>query len=769
MRTSLSSLPLSLLLLATGCGRSPSYYLNKGNQLVAQSKYADAELNFRKAILRDASFGEAYYQLGLAELKLGKGGDAYRALGSAAKLLPARDDVKIKLADLSLAIYQADRRHPQAPYDQAVSISDQLLAKNPQSYDGLRIKGNLSAAAEDRKDAEEFYRQANAVKPMQPEIILGWTQALFQDGRIQEAGDLAQGFLAQNKSYGPIYEVLYRQRLRSKDLAGAEQILRAKHANLPADAGTILELASLYAGTGRQAEMKAALQQMLDNPKSFPQASLEAGDFYRGLRRWDDARQVYEAGAQASSGKGDKAQRIVYLKRIAGLWDVQGRGDEARRVADEILKEQPGDLDATTLEAAWLISTGKPEDTAKALSLVQPLVTKNPENAALHFTLGRSLVAKGEASAARTEFLAAAQKNRNFIEPRLALAEMGERQGDYRTVLRYANEILALNSNLRRVRVLRAVSLIHTGNDSEGRKELAALEESNPQDREVQLQLAALALRDKNFQQAEKHFRQLTTEDRGDLRPLTGLTATLAAEGQIERAVALLQAEVQKAPNNGELRYLLASTAVAAAKFDLGIQEFQHLAAISSQPAALYVALGNAYRLKGDTASALSSFEKAASLTPKDPLPVVSEAEVLIVSGRGREALEKYRTALQLAPNEAVLLNNVAFLLADTGGSLDEALRYARRARELDAKQPRFSDTLGWIYLKQNLSDSALQVFRALTQSNPDNPTFHYHLGMAFLQKGDKNRAKAELQTALAKKPSPDVRRNVEAALAKLG
>jgi Tfp pilus assembly protein PilF len=149
--------------------------------------------------------------------------------------------------------------------------------------------------------------------------------------------------------------------------------------------------------------------------------------------------------------------------------------------------------------------------------------------------------------------------------------------------------------------------------------------------------------------------------------------------------------------------------------------------------------------------------------------PVVAEAELFSLKGQTSEALAKYQGVLKLVPNNAVIMNNVAFLLADTGGSLDEALKLARRALQMDSKQPRYSDTLGWIYLKQNLNDSALQVFRGLTQSNPDNPTFHYHLAMALLQKGDKATAKTELQNALSKKPSTEVRHSVEAALAKLG
>jgi len=62
-----------------------------------------------------------------------------------------------------------------------------------------------------------------------------------------------------------------------------------------------------------------------------------------------------------------------------------------------------------------------------------------------------------------------------------------------------------------------------------------------------------------------------------------------------------------------------------------------------------------------------------------------------------------------------------------------------------------------------------VQVFRGLTREHQENPTFHYHLGLALIQKGDRATAKAELNTALSQKPSPKVRGDIQAALAKIG
>ena len=57
-------------------------------------------------------------------------------------------------------------------------------------------------------------------------------------------------------------------------------------------------------------------------------------------------------------------------------------------------------------------------------------------------------------------------------------------------------------------------------------------------------------------------------------------------------------------------------------------------------------------------------------------------------------------------------------------------------------EHPEVNDTLGWIYMKKNLTDKAIDTFRTLVVKAPQNPTYHYHYAMALLQKGDRETRK---------------------------
>jgi tetratricopeptide (TPR) repeat protein len=752
------------MLLEGACSRSPSYYLDKGDKLYAKAAYADAALNYRKAIQKDGSFGPAYYQLGLSELRLGKTSDAYQALSRAADLLPNREDVKLTLGGLAIAAYVADRRRPEVLRKKVDTIADQLLAKNAKSYDGLRFKGHLAAAGQNVVEAEDYYRRANEVKPLQSEVVMAWTQVMLGDGHVQQGEDLASQFIEKNKTYLPIYDLLFRYYLQSNRPADAEKILKTRGANNPNDPAAVLELAAFYATRSRENDMQAALRRMLDDPKTFPQAHLQVGDLYLRLQRWDEALQQYNDGAQANP-----KDKVVYLKRVADVWLAQGKGEQANQVVDDILAQKPGDEAAKGVRASLLLTKPTPENVGKAVTLFQGLVDKNPEDAVWRFNLGRALAAKGDAEKAKVELQEAVKLRRDFIPPRLILADLSQAKRDYRTTLQYCNEILALNPRIPRVRLLHAVSLMYTGDQAQGRQELRGLEKEFPQDPEVQLELGAVELNDDKLPAAEERFRKLIAGGKGGLQATSGLVRSLMAENRADAALSLLQEDVKKAPQSSQLRLLLAATEMQAGKYDLATAEYQRLAADAPNSPQVYVALGNAYRHREDYANAVVSFRKAATLAPNDIVPQALLGECLLLSGQKSQALDVYRRALQLKPDEAGLMNATAYLMAETGGNLDEALKLAQKAVALNGQQPNFSDTLGWIYFKKDMNDSAMQVFRALTSKNPDNATFHYHFGMALLKKGDRKTAESELKDALSKKPSGDIRHDIETALAKIG
>lgn len=101
-----------------------------------------------------------------------------------------------------------------------------------------------------------------------------------------------------------------------------------------------------------------------------------------------------------------------------------------------------------------------------------------------------------------------------------------------------------------------------------------------------------------------------------------------------------------------------------------------------------------------------------------------AEAALLLAAshdalGNAQEALRFYRAALEFSPNEPTALNNYAYLLINSGGSAEEALRAAQQAVGLAtqwnlpaAYRASFLDTLGVIHLKMEQFEAAEKTFR---------------------------------------------------------
>jgi tetratricopeptide (TPR) repeat protein len=737
------------VLCEAGCSTARDR-LEHGDRFFQAGKYEDAEIQYRKALQKNPNLGEAYYGIGLVKIEQHKGAEAYQPLFRAVQLMPDSDDAKRKLADVTFALYALAPHRPKAAYDQVDSLADQLLAKNQNSIDGLRLKGSLRLLDRNPKAAIVLFEKANQVEPMRPDVVEGLVQALFQDSRVADAERLALQMIQKDKTSGSTYDILYRQYVSTSRPADAENILKTKIANNPTEAAYLLQLARHYASARNSAEMNSTLQRLLNNPKGLSEVRLQVGDFYGSIGQWDQALQQFEEGA-----RGNPKEKLIYQKRMTDALLALRKNTEAAQIVDLILKEQPKDGDARRVRAKLLLETYGPENVAKAVAELQALVNDQPNDVRVRFILGRAYLAQPNLEAARGEFQQVVRLRNDDLPSRLALTVISLSQRKPAEALKYADEILSRDPENDAAKLLRAAAMTGAGYYGAARAELARLLRQNPKSQDVQFQLGMLAIAEKKFSEAEGIFRKLYQPGQGDPRPAEGLVETYSAQNQFETALQLLQEDLKKSPDSLPLRRLLAITAMRARKYDLAIAEFRRLLEKVPKSGELHLQLGEAYHLKGDLGNAINVAEQAHKLAPNDPEPIMFLGAMLETAGRSAEAKAKYQRVLELRPDNPFVLNNIAFSLAQTGGDLDEALRLARRALQKAPGHPTLTDTLGWIYLKKGMTDTAVQTFSNLVRQQPQDPTFRYHLGIAFLEKGEKAKAKHEFESALSNQPSP--------------
>jgi tetratricopeptide (TPR) repeat protein len=779
----MKSLVLILAALTlVSCSRDPNVakkrYLENGNRYFAKGKFKEASIMYRNALQKDQRYGPAYYRLALTDLKLGRIPNALGELRRAIELIPKAQpehvDSEVRLAEIYLAFTRDNQFLMEVE-----GIAKELLQRDPNSFDGHRLTADLdfvraqSSFREGRPEQTEKlltgaiaeYRKAISIKTPGPALKTQLARALAADRQFPEAEQAYQQLINEDKTSVQVYNELYRVYLLQNKTAEAEQTLKTGAANNPKQIGFLVSLASHYSSLHRHDEMVAALNQIKGHVKDFDRAYLVVGDFYFRNGDLAEALNQYKQGMAA-----DPKQKTTYQKRMIEILMRQNRRSEAADIDAAILKDNPKDSDARGLQASLLLDRG---DVQKAISELQAVVNAAPDNFVARYNLGRAHIARGEWEQARQQFTEAIRERPDYVTARLALAQLQVMRSEFEPALKSVAGILQIDKKNAPVRMIEAAALLGERKYAEARQVLEAVRQANPNAPDIDFSLGMLAMKEGNLKEAEGIFRKAYATNPKDARSLVGLVETLAAEGHLDQAIQFLQSELAKSPTRNDLRMELANLAVRAGNFDLAINQFQavlnDLDKNSKARGDVYFRLGITLRKKGDLNGAIPVLFKAREALPGTSLVVDELALTLGQADRKKEAREIYEQAIKLNPQDGMALNNLAFLIAEGGsGDLDQALTYAQRAKQVLPNLSEVSDTLGWIYLKKNMSDNAMDIFQTLVNQKPDNSTYRFHLGMAYAQKGDKPKALRELQQALHSSPAKDEENKIKDLINKL-
>jgi TolB-like protein/DNA-binding winged helix-turn-helix (wHTH) protein/tetratricopeptide (TPR) repeat protein len=132
------------------------------------------------------------------------------------------------------------------------------------------------------------------------------------------------------------------------------------------------------------------------------------------------------------------------------------------------------------------------------------------------------------------------------------------------------------------------------------------------------------------------------------------------------------------------------------------------------------------------------------------------------------DAEAQYQQALALNPNNSAAHREYANWLT-SHGRVDEALAWARRARELDPLGSG-GNTIGWILFHARRYDEAIREFRSVLAVYPDDASTHLFLAFPMIAKGQAKEAIPDLEkTASATHRSPGALELLATAHARAG
>jgi len=348
----------------------------------------------------------------------------------------------------------------------------------------------------------------------------------------------------------------------------------------------------------------------------------------------------------------------------------------------------------------------------------------------------------------------------DMIEAQRSLALLAMRQGDMGTLDQAATQLINLQPGSPDGYALRALSEIN-------RKQLQAAEEDirkaiavDSQSHLAYVQMGNLKLIQKQYSEAGKAYQQALDRDPNSTDALRGLMNTYLVQNQVEKALAIANAQIAKVPGNSSF-YDLLGTALFHNKKDLGAAEaaFQKSIELDKNNVDALLKLGQVQTAKGEVDQAIATCQQGIKDHPQVPQFYILLGVLYESRGDWSKAQDAYQKTLELKPNDPVASNNLANVMLQSGGNVDMAMSLAQTARRGLPDSPDAADTLGWAYYQKGAYRSAIGILQEalkLQEKNkaPDNPDLHYHLGLAYQKTEQPALAREQLERVLKLNPN---------------
>ena len=686
---------------------------------------------------------EVYYQAGLAYLAIGEFPTAYGSLLRATELDPKHLAAQNKLAEL-IGSSVVNTRDPQALKDAEQRVLS-VLAIVPDSGEALNALGRTEYL---------LGKPVDAVKHL----------------------ELALEKFPQNLQAAQSLAVI---KVRQRDFAAAEQILRKAAADSPKSPEAQLALARVFVVAGRSADAEGAYHKALDLDPKYGPAFLELAKLQVSLGRKDEAEKtlaslsalpdkqyrplhaiyLFEQGKQEEAIKEfekqaaeDPKERDAFTRLISAYF-LTRRFPDAERVVNAALKRNAKDATALLERSKLYLVTAKFSEAEGDLNQVLKF---DPNSATAMYLLSKVFVARGRPLEARQELVKALEFNPDLLAARLELAQTLTAEGGAKAALDLLNEVPENQKNLLPVVVARNAALFATGDKTEFRRSLAAGLAAYKGAPDLVLQDGLSKFQAKDVIGARKSLEEVLAARPEDPVALDALAKTYIFEKHPDVALRTVEQYAARRPKSGPLQNLLGDWMAQNKRRDEARKAYT--AALAADPslirARMSLALIDAAEGKFDSARQTMTSIARITVVPANRAEVEVRLGMLEQkAGNPLVGIPHYRDALEADPNNVIALNNLAYLLANGTDQVDEALTYAQKAKELDPNAWFVEDTIGWALYRKGLYDSAVIHLRNTAAKEP-TAVRKYHLAMAYLKAGDREHGRQVLNEARRMNPS---------------
>ncbi|MBX3733133.1 MAG: tetratricopeptide repeat protein [Verrucomicrobiae bacterium] len=288
-----------------------------------------------------------------------------------------------------------------------------------------------------------------------------------------------------------------------------------------------------------------------------------------------------------------------------------------------------------------------------------------------------------------------------------------------------------------------------------------------PRDPAVAANLAELMIRDGRLKEARESLELLSRFNPTSHFPWYFLAILDLDERNVDEAVRKFERAIAVNPDFEPAYADLAAVQMNRGQTETALDLLKRARVRFPESHRVVLLLGVAETRVPDVEAALQAFAEAEALALKTEPPdhrfYFQAGAALERAGATPEAIRYLRRALEVDPDFDEAQNHLGYLWAERGENLDEALQLIERAVAADPENPAYLDSLGWVLFKLERPAEALPWMEKAVQFLPEpDATVYDHLGDVLEALGRPDEARAAWEKSLGVEASDDVRKKLE-------
>ncbi|HLO64113.1 MAG TPA: XrtA/PEP-CTERM system TPR-repeat protein PrsT [Azonexus sp.] len=705
---------------------NPEGLVLKGGMLSVAGDAVGALTLFQKAIETNPTFLPAYSAVINALLQADRLDDAAKQLQALQKVAPKNPRTYFLEAQLN---YQ------RKDFKTARESAQKLLRMASNDPGSLQLAGAIEYQLGSYLQAETYLSKALQIAPKMLLARRLLAASHLRAGQPAKALETLQPIMGSIEKDSALLTLAGEASLQNGDSAKAADFF-AKASKLdPDNAGKKTSLALAHLAQGNTGTAFLELENISTSDKGISadlaliSAHLRNNQMDKALaaievliKKQPENPNSYNLKARALLAKNEvAAARQSFEKALAisptffpataslASLDMQAKKlDDARMRFEKVLAADPKNTQALLALAELKAATGGTPD--EVSSLIGKAISANPVDPVSRLALIRFYLDSQDnkkALTAANDAVAAISDKPEILE---ALGKVQRLSGDFNQAINTFGKLVALQPVSPLPFMLVADAQFANKNKDEGIKSLKKALEIKPDFLDAQLALAKAAVENKNPREA------------------LDIAAMIQKQKPREAAGYLLEGDIhatEKAWSN------------AVGAYRNGLKR------VSSPD--LAIKLHGVFLSSGNPSEA----EKHASSWLKDHPNDTAFRTYLgdLANSRANytQAVSYYQSVLAMEPNNALVLNNIAWALGQTKSP--KAMEYAEKANQIAPNQPAFMDTLAMLLASSGQTEKSINLLHAALKLAPQASAVRFNLAKVLISSGKKAEARIELET----------------------